>query len=113
MVQEFYSRVQEDGLLGPVFRDRIDGDWPAHLDRMVEFWSTVLQSSGRYRGNPIEAHARIPGIDPSHFDRWLEIFRLVVHETFPESVAEDVYGRASRMRAVLERNLNRGGEAPG
>lgn len=104
MVETFYSRVREDSLLGPIFEERIGSEWDAHLDRMVDFWSTVLLATGRYRGDPIRAHAQVPGIRSGHFDRWLEVFRPVVHEVFPEGLAEDVYGRALRMRMVLERN---------
>ena len=105
MVDTFYGRVREDSILGPIFEERIGTDWDSHLDRMVDFWSTVLLASGRYRGDPIRAHRRIQGLDPAHFDRWLELFRPVAHELFPEGLAEDVYGRALRMRMVLERNL--------
>lgn len=107
MVDTFYARVREDDLLGPVFDERIGSGWSAHLDRMVDFWSTVLLASGRYRGDPIEAHRRIPDLQAAHFDRWLELFRPVVHEIYPDGLAEDVYGRALRMRMVLERNVGR------
>lgn len=105
MVETFYARVREDDLLGPVFDERIGSGWDAHLDRMVDFWSTVLLASGRYRGDPIEAHRRIPDLDSAHFDRWLELFRPVVDEVYPDGLADDVYGRALRMRMVLERNV--------
>lgn len=113
MVETFYRRVRDDDVLGPVFEERIGSEWDAHLDRMVDFWSTVLLASGRYRGDPIQAHRRIPGIASGHFDRWLELFRPVVHEIFPDGLAEDVYGRALRMRMVLERNLGREAGAAG
>ncbi|MFP3947715.1 MAG: group III truncated hemoglobin [Longimicrobiales bacterium] len=105
MVDTFYARVREDSVLGPIFEERIGTEWDPHLDRMVDFWSTVLLASGRYRGDPIRAHRRIPRLEPAHFDRWLELFRPVAHGIFPEGLAEDVYGRALRMRMVLERNL--------
>ena len=105
MVNTFYARVREDPVLGPIFEERIGSDWDPHLDRMVDFWSTVLLASGRYRGDPMGAHRRIAGLRPAHFDRWLELFRPVTHQIFPEGLAEDVYGRALRMRMVLERNL--------
>lgn len=109
MVDTFYGRVREDEVLGPVFEERIGSDWEAHLDRMVDFWSTVLLASGRYRGNPIESHRRIPGLSSAHFDRWLALFRPVVQEVYGGGLAEDVFGRALRMRMVLERNLEPAG----
>lgn len=102
MVERFYSRVQEDDLLGPVFARHMSADWPEHLDRMVDFWSSVLLASGRFRGNPRARHDAIPGLRPEHFDRWLELFEDVVMDLFPRHVGQDILGRARRMRVVLE-----------
>lgn len=103
MVEAFYGRVREDALLGPVFEGRLSGEWPEHLDRMVDFWSSVLLASGRYRGDPRARHHAIPEMRPAHFDRWLELFEEVLTEVFPPHTARDVLWRARRMRLVLER----------
>ncbi len=102
MVAAFYGRVREDTLLAPVFEARLAGAWPEHLDRMVDFWSSVLLASGRYRGDPRARHRAIGELRPEHFDRWLELFEEVLMEVFPTHVAEDVFWRARRMRLVLE-----------
>lgn len=102
MVERFYGRVQEDDLLGPVFARHMSADWPEHLDRMVDFWSSVLLASGRFRGNPRAKHDAIPGLTPDHFDRWLELFEEEVMRLFPEHVGQDILGRARRMRVVLD-----------
>lgn len=103
MVERFYARVQEDDLLGPVFARHMSADWPEHLDRMVDFWSSVLLASGRFRGNPRAKHDAIPGLTADHFDRWLELFEEEVMNLFPEHVGQDILGRARRMRVVLDR----------
>ncbi len=103
MVERFYARVQEDDLLGPVFARHMSADWPEHLDRMVDFWSSVLLASGRFRGNPRAKHDAIPGLTADHFDRWLELFEEEVTDLFPEHVGQDILGRARRMRVVLDR----------
>ncbi|HEB54467.1 MAG TPA: group III truncated hemoglobin, partial [bacterium] len=52
LVHRFYERVRQDHLLGPVFATRIAAErWPAHLDKMVRFWSTVLRGERGYTGN--------------------------------------------------------------
>jgi hemoglobin len=102
MVERFYGDVRDDDLLGPMFARHMSADWPEHLDRMVDFWSSVLLASGRFRGNPRARHHAIPGLRPDHFDRWLELFEDVVMRIFPEHVGRDILGRAGRMRAVLE-----------
>lgn len=106
MVERFYTRVQDDDLLGPMFAQHMSADWPEHLDRMVDFWSSVLLAKGRFRGNPRAKHDAIPGLTADHFDRWLELFEEEVMHLFPEHVGRDILGRARRMRVVLDRTSN-------
>lgn len=102
LVQSFYARVREDERLGPVFEERIGDRWDAHLDTMCDFWSSVLYATGRFRGDPIGSHARIPGLTGPHFDRWMQLFARTAREVLPRERAEDVVARSARIRAVLE-----------
>lgn len=102
MVETFYERVRDDAHLGPVFELRIEGSWPEHMDRMVDFWSSVLLGTGRYQGNPLAKHRAIPELRSDHFDRWLDLFAEVLASTLPEHVATDILSRARRMRVVLD-----------
>lgn len=70
----------------------------------------MLVATGRFRGNPIAAHERVPEITPGHFDGWLALFEKVAFQTLPSVQAADIVGRSHRMRAVLERNA--GSAAP-
>lgn len=103
LVYTFYARVREDERLGPVFEGRLAGRWEPHLEKMCDFWSSVLLATGRFRGNPVEAHMRIPGIAPEHFDRWIELFHQTALDVLRPHHAVDIVGRAERMRLVLER----------
>ncbi len=73
MVERFYGRIREDELLAPIFAERIS-DWPQHLERMKTFWRSILFNSGEFSGNPMVKHMAIPGLEESHFARWLELF---------------------------------------
>ncbi|KAK0363120.1 hypothetical protein LTR94_015981 [Friedmanniomyces endolithicus] len=57
LVPAFYARVRADALLGPIFESAID-DWPHHLAKLKDFWSSVMLASGRYKGQPMPAHIR-------------------------------------------------------
>lgn len=103
MVETFYHRVRDDAVLGPIFEPRVGDAWSEHMDRMVDFWCTVLNGVPRFRGNPVAKHHAIPEIRSEHFDRWLELFESVLGEVFPEETAVDILGRARRMRMVLDR----------
>ena len=97
LVERFYERARDDGVLGPVFARHVDGHWPAHLDTMARFWSSALLRSGRYAGNPRRAHAAIEGLSLAHFTRWLTLFDATARELFDSPVAEDLSRRARAM----------------
>ena len=103
-VERFYAAVRQDPELGPIFDARIAGAWPEHLDRMVDFWSSILLGSARYRGNPLDKHAAVPEIRSAHYDRWLALFETVLLAELAEPIARDVVARAHRMRLVLDRS---------
>lgn len=50
LVDAFYARVRSDEELGPIFNDAIS-DWPEHLEKLAAFWSSVMLTSGRYKGS--------------------------------------------------------------
>ena len=99
LVHRFYDRVRADAVLGPVFADRI-ADWAPHLERMVDFWSSVTLMTGRYHGAPMPAHAALP-VTWAHFDRWLELFRATAEEVCPPAGAALVIDRAGRIARSL------------
>jgi len=103
LVFAFYDTVRADDRLGPIFEARLAGRWPSHLEKMCSFWSSVLLATGRFVGDPVATHARIPGLRADHFDRWIELFRNTAARTLPAHIAADVTGRALRMRMALER----------
>lgn len=103
LVDAFYTRVRADDLIGPVFASRID-DWSPHLDKMYAFWSSVMMSSGTYRGQPMPKHVVLP-IDARHFDRWLELFSQTALEVCPKEAATAFIERAGRIAQSLEMGL--------
>jgi hypothetical protein len=51
-----YAKVRADSELGPIFKRAIPGDWGPHLATMHDFWSSIMLTSGRYKGNPVAVH---------------------------------------------------------
>ncbi|WP_342118347.1 group III truncated hemoglobin [Pseudoduganella sp. OTU4001] len=67
LVHQFYQGVRAAPELGPVFDAAID-DWPPHLARMVEFWSTTMLGTKSFQGNVYGKHMALPGVQPQvHF----------------------------------------------
>ena len=101
LVDLFYDRVRRDDLIGPLFNDAI-GDWPGHLEKLTAFWSSVMLSSGRYKGQPVPAHFRHRDrIEPRMFERWLALWRLTTAELFVAPAAAALQAKAERIAESL------------
>jgi hemoglobin len=102
LVDAFYVKVRADAGLGPIFARAIPGDWQPHLEKMAAFWSSVMLTSGRYKGNPVIKHLVIPGMTPELFTRWLALFDATCRELFDDSVAAAFRGKAERIAESLK-----------
>ena len=103
VVHGFYERVRADAALGPVFDRVIAPDaWPIHLQRMCDFWSSVMLMTGRYKGAPMPAHVAIPEISPALFARWLELFSETTGEVCPPAARELFVARAGMIARSLQ-----------
>ena len=74
LVRRFYGRARVDPMIGPVF-EAVISDWEPHIVRIVDFWSSALRGTARYKGAPMPKHAALPGLTPELFHRWLALFR--------------------------------------
>lgn len=98
-VDGFYSKVQKDDLIGPVF-NRVISDWKPHLQKMYLFWNAALFGVPGFKGNPFARHAPLP-IDGKHFDRWLQLFRETIDSNFAGEMAESTKKRAEVMAVMF------------
>ncbi len=102
LVDAFYDKVRLDAELAPIFLRAIPGDWQPHLTRMYAFWSSVMLTTGRYKGNPVVKHLVIPGIQPHLFERWLALFNETCGELFDDGVSEEFRAKAARIAESLK-----------
>jgi len=102
LVDSFYAKVRLDPDIGPIF-NAIVGDWPHHLSTLKDFWSTVLLTTGRYKGDPMMRHLQLP-LDPEHFERWLSLFAETANEILSPDHAANVIAKSQR----LARNFQAG-----
>ena len=102
VIPAFYARVRADDLIGPVFDDAIS-DWDFHLGKLVAFWSSVMLTSGRYKGNPVAAHAKhADRLTPEMFDRWLALWADVTDELLSQDAAAAMQDKAGRIAESLK-----------
>ncbi len=105
MVHAFYDSIREDELLGPIFNERIQDNWPEHLEKMVRFWQTLLLDERTYYGRPFDPHATMP-IGAEHFERWVSLFINNVDTHFQGAKAEEAKLRAQNIARVFQAKIS-------
>jgi hemoglobin len=102
IVRKFYSKVDKDPLLGPIFAREMKEDWEHHLQKMIDFWTSVILEKSLYKGNPLEVHERIKDLSQQHFEQWLRLFRSTLLEVCVDSKHVDIfYDRAQNMARFM------------
>ena len=102
LVDDFYARVRRDPLIGPVFNDAV-ADWPSHLETLARFWSSVMLTSGRYKGSPVARHLEhAERITPDMFARWLNLWAETTADRLPPHAAAAMQDKASRIAESLQ-----------
>jgi hemoglobin len=103
LVDAFYARIRRDPTLAPIFAAAIANDaWPTHLEKMYAFWSSVMLTSGRYKGDPVSAHRKITGVQPPMFGNWLDLFEATAAELFVPGIASQFSCKARRIAESLK-----------
>jgi hemoglobin len=106
LLERFYERVRADAELGPVFNDAV-GDWSRHLATLVDFWSSVMLTTGRYKGDPMQAHLKHGArISSEMFGRWLALWTQTTDEMMSPDVAAAMQAKAARIAQSLDLALH-------
>jgi len=93
LVNTFYDNIREDELLGPIFNMHIKQEqWPAHLEKLTDFWVTVLLGEICFKGNPILKHRIVDKnlnhtIAQHHFEQWVSLWKSTIDSLFEGSLA--------------------------
>ena len=106
LVTTFYSKIRKDELLGPIFNHHIKADqWPAHLEKLTDFWEANLFGTARFTGNPSEKHFNVDrtqnySIEQKHFGKWLQLWFETINEQFEGANATKAKEAARRMAHI-------------
>lgn len=106
LVHRFYDKVRRDEVLAPVFNAVIQGDWDMHLQKMCDFWGTLLLYTRKYLEDPMVKHMPLP-IQQEHFDRWLQLFGQTVDECFAGDLATEAKKRAGNIARLMNNMKSR------
>lgn len=103
LVHTFYDNIRKDELLGPIFNGQIPEDhWPAHLEKLTDFWQTNLFGVAMFKGNPTQAHINTDkkmnhSITQNHFGHWLQLWFSTIDSLFEGTLANKAKNAARNM----------------
>lgn len=100
LVTRFYGKARRDPVIGPLFENAVE-DWDEHLGKLCDFWSSVMLTTGRYKGNPMAAHVKLK-IEPEFFERWLRLWHETAGEVFAPGAAAQFDLKAERIADSLK-----------
>lgn len=105
----FYDIIKEDKMIALFFAGENNFfDWTRHIQLMTSFWENILFFTGDYEGNPLETHKRVHQkyiTQPIHFDRWLNIFNLVLDNHYEGDNVEKMKSHASAIAKVMQAQI--------
>jgi hemoglobin len=73
LLRHFYADVRQHHEIGPIFLAQIH-DWPAHLEKIADFWSGATGGPANYSGPMPQRHFSL-GLEAQHFEAWLDLWR--------------------------------------
>ncbi|MBS1524742.1 MAG: group III truncated hemoglobin [Bacteroidetes bacterium] len=110
LVENFYSKVKRDDMIGDIFNDVLVFRWDTHIPIMIDFWDSVLLGGTSYKGNTMRVHIelnRAHPLTPEHFARWKELFFETLDEHFTGEKAEEAKSRVELMEVLMLTKINR------
>ncbi len=73
LLRHFYADVRQHREIGPIFTAQIQ-DWPAHLEKIADFWAGATGGPALYAGPMPQKHFPL-GLGENHFAAWLDLWR--------------------------------------
>lgn len=106
LVRHFYADVRQHSCIGPIFEERIS-DWPAHIEKITDFWSGITGGPARYSGPMPLKHLPL-ALEGRHFEVWLDLWQRKCRTRLPEREAEELANAAQmigqRLRQIIARH---------
>ncbi len=106
LMETFYTTIRADEMLGPIFNNMISpSHWPAHLEKIADFWETNLFGVPKFKGNPTLSHIITDNMmdnkmSKAHFDHWLSIWFATIDSLFEGQMAERAKSGAQNIASI-------------
>ena len=95
LIKSFYVDARQHAVLGPIFNAQIQ-DWPAHFNKIADFWALQTGGESRYRGGFAGAHMSL-GLQVEHFQHWLGLWELNNGRHLAPQEAQEMNARAHEL----------------
>jgi len=103
LLRHFYADVRQHQEIAPIFAANIE-DWPAHLEKIADFWSGMTGGPRLYAGGMPWKHVPLK-LEERHFAAWLELWRRNCRNHVGGAEAEELIvlaeGVGQRLRQIL------------
>jgi hemoglobin len=102
LLRRFYADVKQHNEIGPIFAAHIE-DWPAHMEKIADFWSGLTGGPALYGGGFAGRHMPLK-LEERHFQAWLGLWHRHCQAHLPATEAADMIAIAEalgqRLRAI-------------
>ena len=103
LLRYFYADVRQHAEIAPIFAAHIE-DWPAHLEKLADFWSGILGGPRLYSGAMPWKHVPLQ-LEERHFTAWLGLWSRHSQAHFASAEASELIAAAEtigqRLRQIL------------
>jgi hemoglobin len=106
LLRHFYADVRQHREIGPIFTALIH-DWPAHLEKIADFWSGATGGPVSYNGPMPFKHLSL-GLEERHFAAWLDLWQRNCRAQLAPTEAAQLIALAEnigiRLRQIVAQN---------
>lgn len=103
LLRHFYADVRQHDEIAPIFAAHIE-DWPAHLEKIADFWSGLSGGPRLYGGGMPWKHLPLK-LEERHFAAWLGLWSRNCRVHLPPAEAEEFItiaeGIGQRLRQII------------
>lgn len=103
LLKYFYADVRQHAEIGPIFAAHIR-DWPAHIQKIADFWCGVTGGPSSYPGGMPMKHFPL-GLEERHFAAWLGLWERQCRARLTSPEADDMIDVAQtigrRLRTMI------------
>lgn len=103
LLRYFYADVRQHTEIAPIFAANIE-DWPAHLEKIADFWSGITGGPRLYGGGMPWKHVPLR-LEERHFVAWLGLWARHCRAHLAPAEADEMIAAAEtlgqRLRHIL------------